>query len=146
VFRSPLRRPSGARRDAYGPYALGLDAQIRRAPRAACMLVPDQQLAPEQGLTHGVRRRQMKATSEEVRVYLGVKLQRQWNARATARPTPAVSALSSMVTLIAAHVIGLPNAAASGGVVSASARPLFRHHGPGMPLLVEAVPGFNLRG
>jgi hypothetical protein len=53
-----------------------------------------------------MRRWQMEATFEEARAHLGVETQRQWNAKAIARTTPALLALYSIVTLMAAHLLG----------------------------------------
>jgi hypothetical protein len=48
----------------------------------------------------------MEATFEEARAHLGVETQRQWSDKATARTTPALLALYSLVTLMAALLIG----------------------------------------
>jgi hypothetical protein len=80
------------------------DPEGRFEPQA--LLATDQTLAPSQILTYFVRRWQMETTFEEVRAHLGVETQRQWSDKATARTTPALLALYSMVTLMAAHMIG----------------------------------------
>jgi hypothetical protein len=80
------------------------DPERRFEPQA--LLAPNQQLTPAQILTYVVRRWQMEATFEEARAHLGVETQRQWSEKATARTTPALLALYSVVTLMAAHLIG----------------------------------------
>jgi DDE superfamily endonuclease len=80
------------------------DPEGRFAPQA--LLATNPQLTPEQILTYFMRRWQMEATFEEARAHLGVETQRQWNAKAIARTTPALLALYSMVTLMAAHLTG----------------------------------------
>jgi hypothetical protein len=56
---------------------------------------------PEQMLPWFVRRWTMEVTFEEARAHLGLETQRQWNARAIARTTPALLSLYSIVTLTA---------------------------------------------
>jgi DDE superfamily endonuclease len=56
---------------------------------------------PAQMLTWFVRRWTMEVTFEEARAHLGMETQRQWNARAIARTTPARLSLYSIVTLTA---------------------------------------------
>jgi DDE superfamily endonuclease len=80
------------------------DPERRFAPQA--LLTTNPQLRPVQILTYFVRRWQMEATFEEARAHLGVETQCQWSDQATARTTPAVFALYSMVTLMAAHLTG----------------------------------------
>lgn len=80
------------------------DPEGRFEPQA--LLATNQRLTPVQILTYFVRRWQMEVTFEEVRAHLGVETQRQWSHKASARTTPALLALYSMVTLIAAHLIG----------------------------------------
>jgi DDE superfamily endonuclease len=80
------------------------DPHGRFAPQA--LLATNPQLTPVQILTYVVRRWQMEATFEEARAHLGVETQRQWSDRATARTTPALLALYSLVTLMAARLIG----------------------------------------
>jgi hypothetical protein len=46
----------------------------------------------------------MEATCEDARAPLGIETQRQWSDKATARTTPVLLALYSIVTLIAAHL------------------------------------------
>jgi hypothetical protein len=56
---------------------------------------------PEQMLPWFVRRWTMEVTFEEARAHLGMETQRQWNARAIARTTPALLSLYAVVTLTA---------------------------------------------
>jgi hypothetical protein len=56
---------------------------------------------PEQILPWFVRRWTMEVTFEEARAHLGMETQRQWNARAIARTTPALLSLYAIVTLTA---------------------------------------------
>ena len=80
------------------------DPEGRFEPQA--LLATNQRLTPVQILTYFVRRWHMEVTFEEVRAHLGVETQRQWSHKAIARTTPALLALYSIVTLIAAHLIG----------------------------------------
>ena len=48
-------------------------------------------------------------TFEEARAHLGVETQRQWSDKAIARTTPAVFALYSVVTLLAARLLETQN-------------------------------------
>jgi hypothetical protein len=80
------------------------DPERRFAPQA--LLATNAQLRPVQILSSFIRRWQMEATFEEARAHLGVETPRQWSDRATARTTPALFALYSVVTLMAAHLIG----------------------------------------
>jgi hypothetical protein len=80
------------------------DPEKRFEPQA--LLATNLQLTPVQILAYFVRRWQMEATFEEARAHLGVETQRQWSDKATARTTPALLALYSLVTLMAAHLIG----------------------------------------
>lgn len=56
---------------------------------------------PEQILLWFIRRWTVEVTFEEARAHLGMETQRQWNARAIARTTPALLGLYSIVTLTA---------------------------------------------
>jgi hypothetical protein len=82
------------------------DPKGRFAPQA--LLTTNQQLTPEQLLTSFRRRWQLEVTVDEARAHRGVETQRPWSANATARTTPAVLALDSIVTLMAAPRLG-PN-------------------------------------
>ena len=61
---------------------------------------------PQQILEWFVRRWQMEVTFEEARAHLGVETQRQWSEKAIARTTPCVLGLYSVVTLLAARLLG----------------------------------------
>ena len=52
-----------------------------------------------------VRRWTVEVTFEEARAHLGVETQRQWSEKAITRTTPALLALYSVVTLLAARLI-----------------------------------------
>ena len=80
------------------------DPEGRFAPQA--LLATNHRLTPVQILTYFVRRWQMEVTFEEARAHLGVDTQRQWSHKAITRTTPALLAVYSVVTLIAAHLIG----------------------------------------
>jgi hypothetical protein len=80
------------------------DPAGRFEPQA--LLTTNQQLAPAQVLTYFIRRWQMETTFEDARAHLGIETQRQWSDKATARTTPVLLALYSIVTLIAAHLLG----------------------------------------
>jgi hypothetical protein len=60
---------------------------------------------PEQMLTWFIRRWTMEVTLEEARAHLGMETQRQWNARAIARTTPALLSLYSIITLTAHQLL-----------------------------------------
>jgi hypothetical protein len=85
-------------------WVLSRDPDGRFEPQA--LLATNQRLTPAEILTYFVRRWQMEATFEEARAHLGVETQRQGSDKATTRTTPALLALYSMVTLMAAHLIG----------------------------------------
>jgi hypothetical protein len=85
-------------------WVLVRDPEGRFEPQA--LLATNQRLTPVQILTYFVRRWHMEVTFEEVRAHLGVETQRQWSHQAIARTTPAWLALYSIVTVIAAHLIG----------------------------------------
>jgi len=85
-------------------WVLNRDPEGRFEPQA--LLTTNQQLAPAQVLTYFIRRWQMEATFENARAHLGIETQRQWGDKATARTTPVLLALYSIVTLIAAHLLG----------------------------------------
>jgi hypothetical protein len=75
------------------------DPQKAFAPQALLSTQLDH--TPEQMLSWFVRRWTMEVTFEEARVHLGMETQRQWNARAIARTTPALLSLYAIVTLTA---------------------------------------------
>jgi hypothetical protein len=62
-------------------------------------------IEPTQILEWFVLRWQMEVTFEEARAHLGIETQRQWSDKAIARTTPALFALFSIVTLVAARLI-----------------------------------------
>jgi len=56
-----------------------------------------------------VQRWTVEVTFEEARAHLGVETQRQWSDKAIARTTPALFALYSIVTLLAARLLETPS-------------------------------------
>jgi hypothetical protein len=62
---------------------------------------------PEPILTWLIRRWSIEGTLEEARAHLGLETQRQWHARASARTTPALWRLYSIVTLTAHQLLQL---------------------------------------
>jgi hypothetical protein len=60
---------------------------------------------PEQILTWLIRRWTIAVTLAEARAHLGLETQRQWNARAIARTTPALLGLDSLGTLTAHQLL-----------------------------------------
>jgi hypothetical protein len=60
---------------------------------------------PAQMLTWFVQRWTLEVTFEEARAHLGMETQRQWNARAIARTTPALLSLYAIITLTAQLLI-----------------------------------------
>jgi DDE superfamily endonuclease len=75
------------------------DPQERFKPQA--LLSTHLEHTCEQMLTWFVRRWTMEVTFEDARAHLGMETQRQWNARAIARATPALLSLYSIITLTA---------------------------------------------
>lgn len=82
------------------------DPERRLAPPA--VLPTHRRLSPVPVLPAVVRRGQRAAPWDEARAHRGVATPRQWRANATARTTPAWLALSSLVTWMAAQLIGTP--------------------------------------
>jgi hypothetical protein len=80
------------------------DPEGKFAPQA--LLSTQLELEPVQILTWFVQRWQLETTFEEARAHLGIETQRQWCDKAIARTTPALFGLYSLVTLMAAHLIG----------------------------------------
>ena len=80
------------------------DPEGRFDPQA--LLATNPRLAPAPIWTYFVRRWPLETTCEEARAHLDVETQRQWSHHATARTTPALLALYSMVTLMAAYLGG----------------------------------------
>lgn len=72
---------------------------------AQAFLSTNMKVEPQQMLEWFVRRWTVEVTFEEARAHLGVETQRQWSEKAIARTTPALFALYSVVTLLAAHLI-----------------------------------------
>ncbi len=60
---------------------------------------------PQQILAWFVRRWTLEVTFEEARAHLGIETQRQWSDKAIARTTPALLALYSIITLVAARLV-----------------------------------------
>jgi hypothetical protein len=75
------------------------DPQARFKPPA--LLSTNLAHTSEQMLTWFVRRWTIEVTLEEARAHLGMETQRQWNARAMGRVTPALLSLYSIITLTA---------------------------------------------
>ena len=73
--------------------------------RPQALLSTQLEHTPEQMLPWFVRRWTMEVTFEEARAHLGMETQRQWNARAIARTTPALLSLYSIITLTAQQLI-----------------------------------------
>jgi hypothetical protein len=61
---------------------------------------------PGQILTWFIQRWPLETTCEEARAQIGIETSRQWSARSVARTTPSLFGLYSIVTLMAAHLIG----------------------------------------
>jgi hypothetical protein len=80
-------------------YGLVADPQGNLRLEAFCCT--DLQATPEQILSWVVRRWSLEMTCEEGRRHLGLETQRQWSDRAIARTTPVLSALFSLVTMMA---------------------------------------------
>jgi len=72
---------------------------------AQAFLSTNLEVEPQQMLEWFVRRWTVEVTFEEARAHLGVETQRQWSEKAIARTTPALFALYSVVTLLAAQLI-----------------------------------------
>ena len=75
------------------------DPQKRFTPQA--LLSTNRAQTSEQMLTWCVRRWTREVTFEDARAHLGMETQRQWNARASARTTPALLSLYAIMTLTA---------------------------------------------
>jgi DDE superfamily endonuclease len=78
------------------------DPQRRFDPQA--LLCTDPARDPLQIVQWFIQRWQVEVTFREVRDHLGVETQRQWSDKATARCTPCLLALFSIVTLLAARL------------------------------------------
>jgi hypothetical protein len=71
----------------------------KQAFKPQALLSTNLEPTPEQILPWFVRRWTMEVTFEEARAHLGMETQRQWNARAIARTTPALLSLYTVITL-----------------------------------------------
>lgn len=78
-------------------WVLVRDPQGKFAPQA--LLCTDLTVAPVQILEWFVLRWRLEVTWQEARAHLGMETQRQWNAQAVARTTPALLGLFSMIML-----------------------------------------------
>jgi DDE superfamily endonuclease len=83
-------------------WVLVRDPQGEFAPQA--LLCTDLPVDPVQILEWFVLRWRLEVTWQETRAHLGLESQRQWNARAIIRTTPALLGLFSIVTLIAGQL------------------------------------------
>ena len=83
-------------------WVLVRDPLGRFAPQALLCTTLD--YSPEQVLRWFVQRWQLEVTFAETRAHLDVETQRQWSDRATARATPCLLGLFSLVTLLAARL------------------------------------------
>lgn len=70
------------------------------------LLCTDLTATAQQIIEWFVPRWNIEVTFEEVRAHLGVETQRQWSDRAIARTTPCLFGLFSLVTLLAARLLG----------------------------------------
>jgi DDE superfamily endonuclease len=83
-------------------WVLVRDPQEKFEPQA--LLCTDLMVDPVQILEWFVLRWRLEVTWQETRAHLGMETQRQWNARAIARTTPALLGLFSIITLWAGQV------------------------------------------
>jgi hypothetical protein len=83
-------------------WVLVRDPQGEFDPQA--LLCTDLTVDPVQILEWFVLRWRLEVTWQEARAHLGLETQRQWNAKAIARTTPALLGLFSMVTLMAGQL------------------------------------------
>jgi DDE superfamily endonuclease len=74
--------------------------------REECFVCTDLEASPEQIIAWFVLRWNQEVTFEEARRHLGVQTQRQWSAKATARTTPVLLGLVSLVTLMTHAMVG----------------------------------------
>src|SRR5436305_650014 len=72
---------------------------------AQAFLCTNVETEPAQILAWFVRRWTIEVTFEEARAHLGIETQRQWSEKAIARTTPALFALYSLITLLAARLV-----------------------------------------
>jgi hypothetical protein len=83
-------------------WVLVRDPQEEFEPQA--LLCTDLTVDPTPILEWFVLRWRLEVTWQEARAHLGMETQRQWNARAIARTTPALLGLFSIITLWAGQV------------------------------------------
>ena len=83
-------------------WVLVRDPQAKFEPQA--LLCTDLTAEPVQILEWFVLRWRLEVTWQEARAHLGLETQRQWNALAIARTTPALLGLFSIITLLAGHM------------------------------------------
>jgi DDE family transposase len=83
------------------PIRWGLIRDPQNQFRPQALLSTDLLLTPTQIVTWFVQRWQVEVTFQEVRAHLGVETQRQWADLASARTTPTLLGLFSVVTLLA---------------------------------------------
>ena len=83
-------------------WVLVRDPQGEFEPQA--LLCTDLMVDPVQILEWFVLRWRLEVTWQEARAHLGMETQRQWNARAIARTTPALLGLFSLITLWAGQL------------------------------------------
>lgn len=83
-------------------WVLVRDPQGKFEPQA--LLCTDLTVEPGQILKWFVLRWRLEVTWQEARAHLGMETQRQWNARAIARTTPALLGLFSLITLLAGQL------------------------------------------
>jgi len=72
---------------------------------AQAFLCTGRETEPMQILEWFVQRWTVEVTFEEARAHLGIETQRQWSEKAIARTTPALFALYSIITLLAARLM-----------------------------------------
>jgi hypothetical protein len=72
--------------------------------KTAAFCCTDVHLSAEQVIGLYILRWNVEVTFEECRAHLGVETQRQWNASAIARTTPALLGLFSFIVLVAQHL------------------------------------------
>jgi hypothetical protein len=87
-------------------WVLGRDPHGKFDPQA--LLCTAGTVDPSQSLAGCVLRWRLEVTWQEARAHLGLETQRQWHAKAIARPTPALLGLFSMVTLMAGQLAPEP--------------------------------------
>lgn len=76
---------------------------------AQAFLCTSVETEPKQIIEWFVRRWTVEVTFAEARAHLGVETQRQWSEKAIARTTPALLALYSLITLLAARLLESDN-------------------------------------